>query len=990
MQRTPPPKRRKTSPTTSFPVDAPTSLGRIPPSQQDAARSPTRRPSFASPTKASLARHNPQLLNRPTSSGAGSEKPGNKGKLGDLFAKALGETNSGIEAEIPGIGESPRRPRSTVGKLAPGFQESSRRPPSQGSRALGGDNRTPEAPKRFTPNAKTQNAPSGGISAKPRSMSQSPIKSPIKQPSSAAPKEVEILGENLPDNPFQKKSGLRRSPISSQAPIDVNSSQKENLAEDRNPFRKKTGLRRSPIGSQTLAVEEQPIEQDEAPKPVTPARKSALRRSPVMAEPLTTLAEPIGQIGTHAGMSPVRKGALRRSPILGLAQTIVPPEIFPVAEPRLEIPIRREPSPRLSPALDPIRSSPPSSPSIPQHGNHPGISPVRKGALRRSPVVNVLQRVEPEHPTTGLDETPNQPPKPVPVRRRSPRLEENVGATPERPETPIVSYKKSSTPPIQAENNTPSIEPTEVEEPAHITVSTNPRESPPAFTAEDRDSSINQQEDSEASIMKESAMLPASRSSVLKNAQRQQDHFLPLTFPKKALVEKPALLRHASPRRRGRHPEPELPPTPIQRGIPDPVATTPPAGIHSSPSKRPRRSRVLGEKLKSSPLKPRNPPPQEPSQDQSQERIPDSYPESIPSSAGKGKATEVPTRRKSARVMVTPDPHAEKKAARDALLKELQQLQADVALANQENERLRQNHESRKRRAQPAPNVDEVVALLQRATSAPSKPEAKAPSIFKAISSFLPFSSRRRRPVVTATDFSKPVPSHRPLEVDDPLPYLKAFSTLTYKSTITLHPPDQTSPDSSGQNIERPILQNHLINASHPSGLFSARIFMTVDTSTLKVEEISIPTFDPFAEKELGTFVRNRASGKDPIGKDINVICWAMSRWSEVAIKRAKFWHVIQNQLQTSEARQRSLKKVTKKPKRKIVDEDEDEEERIKPTRKELLYHMGRTSMEIVNEEVELLINWTIGFDWTGEVENCISADVRVPGTCKSFAFFLW
>jgi hypothetical protein len=939
-----------------------------------------RRPSFASPTKSSLARHNLQLLIRPTSSGQGSEKPGNEGKLNDLFAKALGEASSTAETGVPGIGESPRRPRSIVGEHLPGFQESPRRPPSRGLGAGGGgDTRTSEGPRRFTPNAKTQNTAGGGMSAKPKRLSQSPIKSPIKQPQSSTPKEVEILGGNLPANPFQKKSGLRRSPISSHPVIDVNSSQKENLGEDENPFQKKTGLRRSPMGSQTLTGEEQPVEQQKAPRPVTPARKIALKRSSVMTEPLTTLTEPIGQVGTHAGMSPVRKGALRRSPIIGLTQPLAPSEIFAPTEKPPKMTMGRESSPKVSPVSNTARSSPPSSPSIPQHGNHPGISPVRKGALRRSPVVNVLQRVEAANLTIEPDETPNQPSKPVSMRRRSPRRVENTETTPERPEIPIVSDRKLSISPIQVEN-TPLHEPVEVEELAPIPVSTTPRESPPVFNAEDTDMSLNQQEDSEASIIKESAMLPAFRSSALKTSQQQQNPVLPLTFPKKAPVEQPHTLPYVPPKRRDRNLEPELPPTPIPRGISDPVATTPPAGIHSSPSKRARRSRALGEKLKSSPLKPRNPPPQEPSQ----ERIPDSYPESTRSSTEKGKATEVSTRRRSARFTVTPDPYAEKKAARNALLKELQQLQADVALANQENERLRQNQESRKRRAQPAPNVDEVVALLQRSTAAPPKPEVRASSISKSVNSFLPFSSRRRLPVHSAIDLSKPVPSHRPLEVDDPLPYLKAFSALTYKSTITLLPAERTQSDSSSQDIERPILQHHLINASHPSGLFSARILMTVDTSTLRVKEIDIPTFDPSAEKELGTFVRDRVSGKDAIGKDINVICWAMSRWSEVAIKRARFWHVIQNELQTPEARQRSLKKLGKKPRRKVVEEDDDEDERQKPTRKELLCHMGRTSMEIVNEEVELLVSWGIGFDWTGDVENCISADVRVPSTCKS------
>ncbi|KAI9786133.1 MAG: hypothetical protein M1839_007543 [Geoglossum umbratile] len=47
----------------------------------------------------------------------------------------------------------------------------------------------------------------------------------------------------------------------------------------------------------------------------------------------------------------------------------------------------------------------------------------------------------------------------------------------------------------------------------------------------------------------------------------------------------------------------ELPPTPSQLGLADPVVTKAPAGLLNTPSKRPRKNRALGEALKSSPVK---------------------------------------------------------------------------------------------------------------------------------------------------------------------------------------------------------------------------------------------------------------------------------------------------------------------------------------------------------------------------------------------------
>ncbi|KPM37946.1 hypothetical protein AK830_g8647 [Neonectria ditissima] len=55
------PKRRRTSPRTSLGIDAPSTT---PPSPDQSTTARRKRPSFASPTKASLARHNPEVLER--------------------------------------------------------------------------------------------------------------------------------------------------------------------------------------------------------------------------------------------------------------------------------------------------------------------------------------------------------------------------------------------------------------------------------------------------------------------------------------------------------------------------------------------------------------------------------------------------------------------------------------------------------------------------------------------------------------------------------------------------------------------------------------------------------------------------------------------------------------------------------------------------------------------------------------------------------------
>ena len=450
--------------------------------------------------------------------------------------------------------------------------------------------------------------------------------------------------------------------------------------------------------------------------------------------------------------------------------------------------------------------------------------------------------------------------------------------------------------------------------------------------------------------------------------------------------KRPARVSHASElltanRRQPQPEEPELPPTPTQLGIADPIVTTPPTGIHDTPSKRARKK----SKQKPSPLKPRDLPPAEHSK------------AAEPETQVKPKTAQPITRRKSLRFLVPEDPHAAKKKIRDGLLKELQQLQADVALGNQENERLRLQHESRRKRPAAPSNPDEILDMILRATASnsTSEPKPKPESIFKSIDLFLPFTSRRERLRTPLPALDKPLPSHLPVALDDPLPYLQVFSPLVYTSTISLLPQEPLSPASSIQE-EQSVLQLHSIKASHPSGLFSARLSMTVDSSLLSITSLDIEALPLNAEKELGIFMRERSSMDAALNKSIGVICWAMGRWVEVSVSRARFWATVDQDFKTSEARAKSLqRKVRKRRRRRSIvlgeddltdhngNDDADDDTKRKWTTRQLLPHMGRTAMEISNDEVELRFEWRIGFDWTGEAESAISASARLPKSCE-------
>ncbi|KAL2063057.1 hypothetical protein VTL71DRAFT_6129 [Oculimacula yallundae] len=930
-------KRRKTSPTTSIPIDAPTTPSRIPGPRKDAPQSTSRRPSFASPTKASLSRHNPQLLNRPTSSGG----LGNRGKdLQDVFAKALGEQHSemGGYSVITGDDRDGTKSMSTTQENDPSaYDEVAKTPERARSRGLAG----------------------GGLSAKPRRLSRSPVKAPERTLA-----EFPVSGA-LPDDfdPFKKKGGLRRSPISSSAEAPLPVLQDSLVVDGVNPF-KKAGLRRSPVSSQPE------VGRRRSPRLSQPPESGLRRSPPILSQPLDsafrvspTAPEPpaITLEDVPEPFSPTKK--LRRSPIIS----------EPVIAPLETVPEPLSPTNKLG--RSPRNSRP--RPTVPEQVPEP-FSPTKK--LRRSPVISEPVRYAPRRSSIPPQITSEAVEPPIRTGSEQPEADSVHNEQDENSHVPrrlfaeILNENDISQPqnPQRQSRQQPTVIPAE------------PISQPKMLFAE-----IAKEPDEQTSapvIAQNLDVLTAPaerlpRNSRVPKASIEPVQDSPLDIPESGQRRGPLKMDAAvqdlfTGNRRAE--EPELPPTPTQLGIADPVVTTPPTGIHDTPSKRARRNKALGTKIKSSPLKPRDLSPKKP-------------PKPIPQPDLK---PEKPKRRQSARFLIPEDPHASKKKERDDLLNQLQQLQADVALANQENERLRLRSESRKKGLSAAPNPDELQSMLLRSLAAEksTEPAPKPPSIFRSMKSFLPFAGRRRRAVAVeavAVEAEKPLPSHLPIALNDPLPYLQAFSPLAYSSTITVLPSHQPSSDSSSILEEQPVLQRHVITASHPSGLFSTRLSMTVDTTSHTISALDILRLDMNAEKELGTFIRARSRSDHPLGKDITVVCWAMSRWIEVSIQRAQVWCTIEKDYGSPQARAKTMQKKRKRKRQGSVlgsegsashEADETVEKQVW-TRKQLLPHIGRTGLEFSSENVELRFEWKISFDWTGEVETTMSASARLPRT---------
>lgn len=376
-------------------------------------------------------------------------------------------------------------------------------------------------------------------------------------------------------------------------------------------------------------------------------------------------------------------------------------------------------------------------------------------------------------------------------------------------------------------------------------------------------------------------------------------------------------------------PEPQLPPTPER---PDPVVSTPPSGIHNTPSKRPRRNRALAEKIKSSsPLKQ---PPLRPSE-QSQKGAP--LPLNLPTKTAQVVEPPPPgPTTAELRGLEPVDPDAEKKKLRDSLLAELRELERDLDIASRENERIRQARLA-KREPSPPANKHEILQVLRRHALPPEdqhpEPDPADPLLASALNpiAFLPFSkpSASRPPALpepaenttaAADDDDLPPPvSHHPIPMtaEEALPYLQVFTPLTFTAHVSPLPrttnanadadadADADTPNGNATDDGQPILQHHSITATStsPRGLFSARLDMTVNTQTLAITSLAVPRLDPAAEAELRPFVDSvvGAGAKDDsaggLRNNVGVLAWAMGEWLRVAVQRARVWTVLEREV---------------------------------------------------------------------------------------------
>ncbi|ROW01323.1 hypothetical protein VMCG_05907 [Cytospora schulzeri] len=494
--------------------------------------------------------------------------------------------------------------------------------------------------------------------------------------------------------------------------------------------------------------------------------------------------------------------------------------------------------------------------------------------------------------------------------------------------------------------------------------------------------------------------------------------------------------------------EPELPPTPQH---PDPVVSTPPSGIHNTPSKRRRAGNARGaaEARLTSPSKGASQPEKRPGKEKEQalgrgpgkgpqpqkeghkqmtlrvarrgspvqiveEELPPSEKEKEPKGKEKDGFAPGTHPRRSVRL----NPHVEKENERDALLREVAQLEADLEMARRENEGAAKGLPSTAARK-------DVLALLRRhllpAGKTETETDAKTAWLETAMNpiAMLGFNGASSillpPPIPQEKEEAEPLPtSHHPIPMtaSEELPYLQVFTPLAFTSTITPIPP---SPDHESG----PTLHKHTIHvrSATPPGLFVARLEMTVNTRTHAVSALAVPRLDPAAAGELTPFINSVCSPQAPhhsaLTRNVSVLAWAMGEWYRVALKRAKFWHGLESQL--GPGAKDGLGEVvramrTRKRKRRRGGQHREADggglgesfesagsgsgsggglDGALLSKVDLLPHMGRMSMDLevpcfaeeaTGVKSELRVHWGIEFDWTGEARSNLGVGIGVSG----------
>jgi hypothetical protein len=243
------------------------------------------------------------------------------------------------------------------------------------------------------------------------------------------------------------------------------------------------------------------------------------------------------------------------------------------------------------------------------------------------------------------------------------------------------------------------------------------------------------------------------------------------------------------------------------------------------------------------------------------------------------------------------------------------------------------------------------------------------------LTSFLPFSIPVASPLAPAgsPEQREHFVSHEPLKEKDPLPLSSLFTPLGIASSISV--PTQIA-DSNR------LSQKHSITLSSPGSLLVCSMDLTVSSepsakSVPAIENLEINDLSSWARAEIGLWLEEQ--GKEG---DMAAIGYGLSRYWDISVKRAQCWIKCQKEFPQlfSLANSDSPAQTNDEETSGI---DDSGPKQTKLPKRQLLPHLGRSSLVLQSEDAILRIIWKLQFDWTGDVESTVSVEAALPQSCE-------
>lgn len=425
-------------------------------------------------------------------------------------------------------------------------------------------------------------------------------------------------------------------------------------------------------------------------------------------------------------------------------------------------------------------------------------------------------------------------------------------------------------------------------------------------------------------------------------------------------------------------PEPELPPA-----VSDPVSSTPPRGIHSSPRWRDRDRQKKKSPMKSSPLKPRG------------VSTPARRAGVSMSPVGSAVQRELPLQDRSlnantnaARQVPASDKNMHKLKERNRLRREIAVLRREIELAARENERIRVMQ--RAGRIVAPENEEDVLNLVQKtlvATRTAPTPGLAHQMTQAALNpmGILPFGPSRlvsNQPSLETDEAN--IKSHHPVPMSaaDDLPFLQLFTPFSATSQVSVLPSAQNQPLRQRRQIT--------LRSRDVPGLFTARVDMVVNAMNLNILALKVPALEPCARPELGPFVEKICSGdcNRTMQHNVGILSWAMGEWYRVAVQRARFWFQLEQSLAAKGDYLDAISRMRSEP---GLGEDNSQDDDLDTCSKSDLFRfLGQQSYDVPvptitgeGPESAVRLEWKIELDWTGEAQSKMGLFLGIPGKCK-------